>query len=188
MFKFFQKKDLYRALQLGYHCSSIFVTPATLEGESGNHIIALNNFEKAIEMDPDNPLIQYNRANVHIAIKNTAKSIADLVHCPAILILLLFSTSSCCSVLGLPEDNPFRIRGVAPEEQGKQCSIRMVYKNRTIRTPVLIAGRFEVVYFLSFCENNYTIQAECDRKILFSKEITVPGDHNGSYDIGTIGP
>ena len=74
-------EDLEKAIALGYEDSSVFCTVATIYFEKKQHRKALDYFAKAAELDPNYPLIYYNRSNVMHELGDSNAAIADLEKC-----------------------------------------------------------------------------------------------------------
>jgi len=74
-------EDLSHALALGYREGSLFTTLATVQKELGDFSSALRNFDQAEVMNPNDPLIYYNRSGVHLSLGNQNLAILDLNKC-----------------------------------------------------------------------------------------------------------
>ena len=69
--------DLERAFALGYADALAYSAMATIYFELKRFSDALKYFAKAIELDPNHPLIYYNRSNVLHALGDNEAAIAD---------------------------------------------------------------------------------------------------------------
>jgi len=73
--------DLQRALEMGYVHGSVHTTLATVHMELGDLQSALAHFSRAQELNPDNPLIYFNRAGAYAILGSKDLANADLQRC-----------------------------------------------------------------------------------------------------------
>ncbi len=98
----------------------------------------------------------------------------------ALLILVL---SGCCSYM--PDDLMFAVKGVAPRDA--KCELNLLFEGKPISTKKPIADKFNSVFYVSFCERLYTVQAICNGKVVIEKAVIFPNKQTQQpFDLGLL--
>jgi len=86
----------------------------------------------------------------------------------------------------MPNDLMFHVKGVAPSDT--ECELHLLVEGKDAAPVEPITGAFDTIFYVSFCKQQYTLQAVCEGKITYEKAVMFPGDPNiqDPYDIGEI--
>ncbi len=107
--------------------------------------------------------------------------------------LLILALSGCCSYM--PNDLMFEVKGAAPRDA--KCELNLLFEGQVISTEDLedlvvdksgsFFHNFNSVFFVSFCERPYTVQAVCDGKVVLEKAVIFPNKQTEQpFDLGML--
>src|SRR5574341_380157 len=97
--------------------------------------------------------------------------------------LLILALSSCCSYM--PDDLMFEVKGVAPRDA--KCELNLLVEGQVISTREPVVEKFNSVFYVSFCERSYTVQAICDGKVVLKKAVIFPNKQTQQpFDLGML--
>ena len=97
--------------------------------------------------------------------------------------LLLLALSGCCSYM--PDDLMFEVKGVAPHNA--KCELNLLVEDQVISIQEPVADKFNSVFYVSFCERSYTVQALCDGKVVLEKTVIFPNKQTKQpFDLGML--
>jgi len=83
-----------------------------------------------------------------------------------------FVISGCCEYM--PSDLMFEVKGEAP--QNKECELNLLINDEYVSTTEPIVGKFHTIFYVSFCKRQYTLQASCDGKVVYEKDVIFPSE------------
>lgn len=97
--------------------------------------------------------------------------------------LIALIISGCCTYM--PNDLMFEVEGTAPIDAG--CELELLYAGESASPAQPVAGEFHSVFWVSFCEHRYTLQAVCNGKVVYENDVIFPGKKaTRPYDMGKL--
>ncbi len=97
--------------------------------------------------------------------------------------VLMLALSGCCSYM--PADLMFEVKGIAPNDA--KCELNLLFEGKQISTREPVADKFNAVFYVSFCERTYTVQAICNGKVVLEKAVIFPNKQTQQpFDLGML--
>jgi len=91
--------------------------------------------------------------------------------------------SGCCTYM--PSDLMYEVKGTAPTDA--ECELNLLRAGEPVSPAEPVAGEFHSVFWVSFCERRYTLQAVCDGKVVYENDVIFPSKNaTRPYDMGKL--